>query len=145
MVAETVCTCSVDSVAFVKGFDNKTADTTEKQRLLQKASRIHDGSLCRKGVDRHLLGLRSKMQTPEEQKQALVFQDPSYIQSMYFKISSSNMSPGDYFWEGFGPVVPEGYGINYAIGKENIKFSISSLNSCKGTNSREFGESILGA
>lgn len=98
-----------------------------------------------KGVDRHLLGLRSMMQTPEEQKQALIFQDPSYIQSMYFKLSSSNMSPGDNFWGGFGPVVPEGYGINYAIGKENIKFSISSLKSCRETNSTEFRETILRA
>ncbi|KAF9116644.1 Carnitine O-acetyltransferase mitochondrial [Mortierella sp. AM989] len=146
---ETVRSCSVDSVAFVKGFESKHADTTEKQRLLQKAIQTHleymMAASAGKGVDRHLLGLRSMMQTPEEQKQALIFQDPSYIQSMYFKISSSNMSPGDHFWGGFGPVVPEGYGINYAIGKENIKFSISSMKSCKETNSKEFRESIMGA
>ncbi|KAF9954568.1 hypothetical protein BGZ72_004479 [Mortierella alpina] len=146
---ETVRSCSVDSVAFVKGFESKHADTTEKQRLLQKAIATHleymMAASAGKGVDRHLLGLRSMMQTPEEQKQALIFQDPSYIQSMYFKLSSSNMSPGDNFWGGFGPVVPEGYGINYAIGKENIKFSISSLRSCKETDSRQFRETILGA
>ncbi|OAQ27852.1 acyltransferase ChoActase/COT/CPT [Linnemannia elongata AG-77] len=133
---ETVRSCSVDS-------------TTEKQRLLQKAIQTHleymMAASAGKGVDRHLLGLRSMMQTPEEQKSALIFQDPSYIQSMYFRLSSSNMSPGDNFWGGFGPVVPEGYGINYAIGKENIKFSISSLRSCKETNSKEFRETILGA
>ncbi|KAF9429658.1 Carnitine O-acetyltransferase mitochondrial [Podila epigama] len=146
---ETVRSCSVESVAFVKGFESKHADTIEKQRLLQKAIESHleymKAASVGKGVDRHLLGLRSMMQTPEEQKQALIFQDPSYIQSMYFKLSSSNMSPGDHFWGGFGPVVPEGYGINYAIGKENIKFSISSLKSCAETNSSEFRETILGA
>ncbi|KAG9326474.1 hypothetical protein KVV02_001653 [Mortierella alpina] len=146
---ETVRSCSVDSVAFVKGFESKHADTTEKQRLLQKAIATHleymMAASAGKGVDRHLLGLRSMMQTPEEQKQALIFQDPSYIQSMYFKLSSSNMSPGDNFWGGFGPVVPEGYGINYAIGKENIKFSISSLRNCKETDSKQFRETILGA
>ncbi|KAF9414228.1 Carnitine O-acetyltransferase mitochondrial, partial [Entomortierella beljakovae] len=146
---ETVRSCSVESVAFVKGFESKTSDITEKQRLLQKAIQSHleymIAASAGKGVDRHLLGLRSMLQTPEEQKQALIFQDPSYIQSMYFKLSSSNMSPGDCFWGGFGPVVPEGYGINYAIGKENIKFSVSSLRSCKDTNSREFRETILGA
>ncbi|KAF9183248.1 hypothetical protein BGZ50_004367 [Haplosporangium sp. Z 11] len=144
---ETVRSCSVDSVAFVKGFESKHSDTTEKQRLLQKAIQTHleymMAASAGKGVDRHLLGLRSMMQTPEEQKQALIFQDPSYIQSMYFRLSSSNMSPGDNFWGGFGPVVPEGYGINYAIGKENIKFSISSLRSCKETDSRDFRETIL--
>lgn len=117
--------------------------------MLQKAIASHleymMAASAGKGVDRHLLGLRSMMQTPEEQKQALIFQDPSYIQSMYFRLSSSNMSPGDNFWGGFGPVVPEGYGINYAIGKENIKFSISSLKSCAETNSTEFRETILSA
>ncbi|KAG0205355.1 Carnitine O-acetyltransferase mitochondrial [Mortierella sp. GBA30] len=146
---ETVRSCSVDSVAFVKGFESKHADTTEKQCLLQKAIASHleymMAASSGKGVDRHLLGLRSMMQSPEEQKQALIFQDPSYIQSMYFRLSSSNMSPGDNFWGGFGPVVPEGYGINYAIGKDNIKFSISSLKNCKETDSRQFRETILGA
>ncbi|KAF8941640.1 acyltransferase ChoActase/COT/CPT [Dissophora ornata] len=146
---ETVRSCSVDSVAFVKGFGSKNADTTEKQRLLQKAIQTHleymMAASAGKGVDRHLLGLRSMMQTTEEQKRASIFQDPSYIQSMYFRLSSSNMSPGDNFWGGFGPGVPEGYGINYAIGKENIKFSISSLKNCKETNSREFRETILSA
>ncbi|KAG0257244.1 hypothetical protein BG011_004066 [Mortierella polycephala] len=144
---ETVRSCSLDSVAFVKGFESKHSDTIEKQRLLQKAIQTHleymMAASAGKGVDRHLMGLRSMMQTPEEQKQALIFQDPSYIQSMYFRLSSSNMSPGDNFWGGFGPVVPEGYGINYAIGKENIKFSISSLRSCKETDSRDFRETIL--
>ncbi|KAG0228524.1 Carnitine O-acetyltransferase mitochondrial [Actinomortierella wolfii] len=146
---ETVRSCSLESVAFVKGFESKTADKTEKQRLLANAIKSHTEYMIAasngKGVDRHLLGLRSMMQTPQEQQQATIFQDLSYIQSMYFRLSTSNMSPGDNFWGGFGPVVPEGYGINYAIGKENIKFSISSLKSCKETNSREFRESILGA
>ncbi|KAG0247243.1 hypothetical protein BGZ95_008874, partial [Linnemannia exigua] len=123
--------------------------TIEKQRLLQKAIQTHleymMAASAGKGVDRHLLGLRSMMQTPEEQKSAHIFQDPSYIQSMYFRLSSSNMSPGDNFWGGFGPVVPEGYGINYAIGKEGIKFSISSLRTCKETDSKAFRETILGA
>ncbi|KAG0303987.1 hypothetical protein BGZ98_006057 [Dissophora globulifera] len=146
---ETVRSCSVDSVAFVKGFESKDADANEKRRLLQTAIQSHleymMAASAGKGVDRHLLGLRSMMETPEEQKRASIFQDPSYIQSMYFRLSSSNMSPGDCFWGGFGPVVPEGYGINYAIGKENIKFSISSLKSCEETDSRKFRETILGA
>ncbi|KAF9969969.1 Carnitine O-acetyltransferase mitochondrial [Actinomortierella ambigua] len=146
---ETVRSCSVESVAFVKGFESKTSDKTEKQRLLANAIKSHTEYMIAasngKGVDRHLLGLRSMLQSPEEQQRATLFQDPSYIQSMYFRLSTSNMSPGDNFWGGFGPVVPEGYGINYAIGKDNIKLSISSLRSCKETNSVEFRESILGA
>lgn len=66
------------------------------------------------------------MMTQEEASQAAIFTDPSYIQSMYFKLSTSNTSPGDLTWGGFGPVVPEGYGSNYAIGKERIRLSIST-------------------
>lgn len=81
-----------------------------------------------KGVDRHLLGLRCMM-TQDEATQAAIFNDPSYIQSMYFKLSTSNTSPGDYSWGGFGPVVPDGYGSNYAIGKERIRLSVSAWKS----------------
>jgi carnitine O-acetyltransferase len=55
------------------------------------------------GVDRHLLGLRC-MQHPGEM--ANVFTDPSYLKSMNFRLSSSNVSPGDRLYGGFGPVVP---------------------------------------
>jgi Choline/Carnitine o-acyltransferase len=78
-----------------------------------------------RGIDRHMLGLRSMIK-PEEQDKATMFKDPAFLKSMYFKLSTSNMSPGDYFYGGFGPVVPEGYGVNYAIGKDDLKFSISN-------------------
>lgn len=41
------------------------------------------------------------------------------------------MSPGKYFYGGFGPVVPEGYGVNYAIDKDSLKFSISAKKQTK--------------
>jgi hypothetical protein len=69
------------------------------------------------------------MMTQDEATQAAIFNDPSYIQSMYFKLSTSNTSPGDYSWGGFGPVVPDGYGSNYAIGKERIRLSVSAWKS----------------
>lgn len=49
------------------------------------------------GVDRHLLGLRCMLQSPEESQQASLFTDPYYLKSMWFKLSSSNMSPGNSF------------------------------------------------
>ena len=64
---------------------------------------------------------------------------------MYFKLSSSNLSPGDYLYGGFGAVVPDGYGINYAIGKKGIKFSISSYNKCSETDSKSFRKTLKNA
>ena len=61
---------------------------------------------------------------------------------MSFRLSTSNMSPGRYFYGGFGPVVPDGYGVNYAIDKDNLKFSISSKRSSPGTSSYKFRERL---
>ena len=49
-----------------------------------------------KGTDRHLLGLRCMIKNEEEKQQATLFTDPAYIKSMYFKLSSSKMSPGNW-------------------------------------------------
>jgi carnitine O-acetyltransferase len=95
-----------------------------------------------KGVDRHLLGLRCMIESKDAEK-ATLFNDPAYLKSMWFRLSTSNMSPGKYFYGGFGPVVPDGYGINYAIDKDSLKFSISSKISCKETNSFRFRETLL--
>ena len=94
-----------------------------------------------KGIDRHMLGMRCMIR-PDELAKATMFTDPAYLKSMYFKLSTSNMSPGKNFYGGFGPVVPEGYGINYAIDKDNLKFSISSKVSCSTTNSFKFREML---
>jgi carnitine O-acetyltransferase len=94
-----------------------------------------------KGVDRHLLGLRMMIKLEESDKTSF-FKDPSFLDSMNFRLSTSNMSPGKNFYGGFGPVVHDGYGINYAMDKDNLKFSISSKVSCQETNSFKFRELI---
>ncbi|KAK9767662.1 Carnitine O-acetyltransferase mitochondrial [Basidiobolus ranarum] len=143
---ETVRVCSSDSVAFVEAFDDDSIDEREKLILFNKAIASHleymKAASGGKGVDRHLLGLRSVIETDAEREAATIFSDPSYIKSMYFKLSTSNMSPGDHFYGGFGAVVPEGYGVNYAIGKNNMKFSISSWRSCKETDSDVFRDTL---
>jgi hypothetical protein len=35
-----------------------------------------------------------------------IFKDPSYVESMSFTLSTSNMSLGEYFYGGFGPGMP---------------------------------------
>jgi hypothetical protein len=91
------------------------------------------------GIDRHMLGLRCMVKDPSE---SAVFQDPAYAKSCTFRLSSSNMSPGTNFYGGFGPVVPNGYGINYAIDKDALKFSISCKASCKEVSAYEFRSTL---
>lgn len=120
---------------------------SEKLSLLQKAIDSHleymKAASNGMGVDRHLLGLRCQMK-PEEAdlEDAAMFKDPSYWGSQYWLLSTSNTSPGDVCWGGFGAVVPEGYGINYAIGKERVRMSVSSWVSAKETDSASFRKTI---
>jgi carnitine O-acetyltransferase len=95
-----------------------------------------------KGVDRHLLGLRCQIGNAEEQARSTLFTDPAYVGSMSFTLSTSNMSPGDRFWGGFGAVMRNGYGINYAIGQRHIKFSISAWQECAETDLNAFRRQI---
>lgn len=146
---ETVRTCSVDTVAFTKAWEDKDKSMSEKLGLFEKAIGSHmdymKAASNGHGVDRHLLGLRCQM-TPEEAESegAAIFQDPSYWGSQYWLLSTSNTSPGDLAWGGFGAVVPEGYGSNYAIGKERVRLSITSWNSYKDTDSSTFRKTVKG-
>ncbi|KAJ3296830.1 hypothetical protein HDU79_005622 [Rhizoclosmatium sp. JEL0117] len=144
---ETIRSLTTDTWAFATAFDDSSVTADEKRVLFGKAiqSQSHQAkeATFARGVDRHLLALRTLIRSPEEQKRATLFTDPAYIKSMYFKLSTSNMSPGDSFYGGFGPVVPEGYGVNYAIGKDNLKFSISEKKSCKDTSAQKFREALL--
>ncbi|KAG1052324.1 hypothetical protein G6F43_005523 [Rhizopus delemar] len=123
---ETVRTCSVESVAFTKAWDDKEIKMADKLNLFQKAIANHleymKAASNGQGVDRHLLGLRCQMTAEEATSEdAGIYQDPAYWGSQYWLLSTSNTSPGDWAWGGFGAVVPEGYGINYAIGKERFQ------------------------
>ncbi|CAG8485294.1 11681_t:CDS:10 [Cetraspora pellucida] len=146
---ETVRTCSVDTVAFTKAFYDPNVPNDDKVTLLKKAIKSHTEYMISatngRGVDRHLLGLRCQIRNEEEKSKATLFNDPSYIQSMYFKLSSSNMSPALGFHCGFGAVVPDGYGICYSIGKDKLKLSISSYKKCQETDSSSYRSILKGS
>jgi carnitine O-acetyltransferase len=142
---ETGRSMSSESLEFIQSFDNDDILYDTKRQLFRKAIATQSGYMKDasngKGIDRHMLGLRCMIK-PVELEKATMFTDPSYTKTMYFKLSTSNMSPGTYFYGGFGPVVPEGYGINYAIGRDDLKFSISTKKSCPATNSFKFRETL---
>ncbi|KAI9485449.1 MAG: acyltransferase ChoActase/COT/CPT [Benjaminiella poitrasii] len=144
---ETVRSCSLESVEFTKAWDNKDLKMSEKLNYLNKAITAHldymKAASNGQGIDRHLLGLRCQMKPEEgESSEAAMFHDPSYWGSQYWCLSTSNTSPGNLTWGGFGPVVPEGYGINYAIGKEHVRMSVSSRKTFPETDSTSFRKTI---
>ncbi|KAI9295978.1 acyltransferase ChoActase/COT/CPT [Neoconidiobolus thromboides FSU 785] len=141
---ETVRSCSIESKQFVQLFDDKDISHNKKLEAIKNAFTAHLSYMKKasrgQGIDRHLLGLRCMIQ--EEEKTPQLFQHPSYIESMSFKLSTSNMSPGKYFYGGFAPVVKDGYGVNYAIDKQDIKLSISKWNQSNSTDHLGFRKNI---
>ncbi|KAI3653874.1 hypothetical protein MP228_001821 [Amoeboaphelidium protococcarum] len=137
---ETIRACSVESLNWCKAFDDENVSIEDKWSLFAAAARQHTRNTIDasngQGVDRHLLGLRCMLQKGESSE---FFQDPSYLQSMNFKLSSSNVSPSqDLLYGGFGPVVADGYGINYGISGDNLRFSISCRRNSGKTEVRSF-------
>ncbi|KAJ1968405.1 Carnitine O-acetyltransferase mitochondrial, partial [Dimargaris xerosporica] len=144
---ETVRSCSSESLAFTQKFVNPQATAAAKLEALDRAIASHreyiQAASNGQGVDRHLLGLRCMIENSDEQATATLFTDPAYAQSMSFRLSTSNMSPGTYFYGGFAPVVSDGYGISYSLGADQMKLSISNWKSTSaGTDCQDLKRAI---
>ncbi|KAJ1796596.1 hypothetical protein LPJ59_003653 [Coemansia sp. RSA 2399] len=144
---ETIRSCTTESLEFSKALDDRDVSLKKKLTYFQRAIATHvensAAAASGKGVDRHLLGLRAQLQSPEEAERATLFQDPAYVQSMSFAMSTSNVTPGDRFRGGFAPVIADGYGINYAMDKNDLKFSVSEWLSSPVTDAPAFCDTIF--
>ncbi|TPX34563.1 hypothetical protein SmJEL517_g02819 [Synchytrium microbalum] len=143
---ETIRSLSKESWQFACNFDNDDVLYADKRRDFATAIATHrkyqkDASTGN-GIDRHFLGLRAMMDASEQSSSPPFFSDPAFALTSKYRLSSSNMSPGDWFYGGFGPVYEDGYGINYAIGNDGIKFSISGNLKCRETRVREFRSTL---
>ncbi|CAO3627431.1 unnamed protein product [Mucor hiemalis] len=137
---ETIRTLSVDSKAFVEGFENKNLSSAEKYQLLVKATSAHRNYTAiasnGQGCDRHLLVLRllnADHQMLNEKGELVsipmhpIFTDPIHGQSQIWRLSTSGLHAGiRLMGTGFGTVYPDGYGINYMAAPTLVKFGIES-------------------
>ncbi|TPX50509.1 hypothetical protein SeMB42_g02227 [Synchytrium endobioticum] len=140
---ETIRSLSKESWQLACNFDNDDVLYADKRLLFDSAVATHrayqrDASNG-KGIDRHFLGLRAMLQSSESSP---LFSDPAFTLTSKWRLSTSNMSPGDWFYGGFGPVYEDGYGIAYAIGDVGIKFSISGNLKSKETKVKEFRSTL---
>jgi carnitine O-acetyltransferase len=72
-----------------------------------------------------------------------IFKDPIYSGSKNFRLSTSNLFPGENIvGTGFGSVVPDGYGMNYKIHKNKILMGVESKFSCPETSTPVFIETL---
>ncbi|KAI8820843.1 acyltransferase ChoActase/COT/CPT [Fimicolochytrium jonesii] len=115
---------------------------TQKQSLLQSAK----DPVIITDLKSHIKTLESVIELSQDPTQVQLFDaktDPAgFWKSQHWKLSTSNMSPGRYFYGGFGTVYPDGYGINYAIDTDTLKFSISAKKSCTTTNPFTFRDTL---
>ncbi|KAI3652212.1 hypothetical protein MP228_003515 [Amoeboaphelidium protococcarum] len=149
---ECIRSCSVDSVNFLKLMVNKNASFQQKYDALQKAGVSHTRytieAMSGQGVDRHILGLKVAYSLPtlagenmklDSANRHPLFSHPAMLESTRFRLSTSSLSSGvNYNGTGFGTVEPDGYGINYCVGDEFIKFGIESKKGCRETSTAQF-------
>ena len=114
---------------FCEVFCDPKATKEAKLNALRNATRVHSQLVkeCArgKGVDRHLFALRCIAEKYD-------MDTPSFFNSAPWKLlnhtvlSTSNCGNPSLAQFGFGPVVPDGFGIGYIIKDSRIMYSISS-------------------
>ncbi|KAH7913563.1 acyltransferase ChoActase/COT/CPT [Hygrophoropsis aurantiaca] len=146
---ETLRTLTVDARAFILAMNDPISSLETRRELLHRAIQTH-ATLTReaatgRGIDRHLLGLR--LMLPEDQVgRCDLFNDELFQRSQTWRLSTSGLSAGHQFrGTGFGSPYEDGYGINYLIGPEMIKFCIESKYSSPLTSTEVFKNLIFDA
>jgi len=76
------------------------------------------------GVDRHLFGLKKCLKEGEELPE--LYQDEAYAKSSHWEMSTSQLSSPSFDGLGYGEVVPDGYGLAYALGPHYMRWTITS-------------------
>jgi carnitine O-acetyltransferase len=56
-----------------------------------------------------------------------LYKDASYTNTSHWELSTSQLSSNYFDGWGYGEVVPDGYGLSYAIGDDYIRWTITSL------------------
>lgn len=127
---ETGRVLSTDSCNWVQAMLNPKTTDQEKLALFKTACDAHvnymkdaaDGF----GVDRHILGLRLTATDAGITHPFLT--DKAFAKSTHWKLSTSQL-PSKYSMTGYGPVVPDGYGLYYNIREKQLGFCASSFRS----------------
>ncbi|KAG1804982.1 acyltransferase ChoActase/COT/CPT [Suillus plorans] len=138
-----------------------------QQAIQTHARRTREAAIGR-GIDRHLLGLKLMLEElpvdaitstsssdspsksgptdPPQKRTHPLFADPLFSRSQEWKLSTSGLSAGDQFrGTGFGAGWEDGYGINYLIAPNRIKFCVESKFSSPLTSTNKFKQHIADA
>lgn len=133
---ETTRAVSVESAAFVEAMglrpkrdESDTQSRRNKLDLLKKATTAHAKYTAMagqaQGVDRHFFGL--SMLVGEGEEKPALFNDPVFVRSKTWRVSTSHLTHPNFLLWGFGQVVPDGVGIGYSIHPKSCTFSLTAL------------------
>jgi len=126
---EAMRTATEYAAAFCKTWCDPSATAIEKLNALRVATQHHSAGVKLasqgKGVDRHLFALKciaekNGIATPD------FFSSNAYKKLNHTILSTSNCGNPSLRLFGFGPVVPDGFGIGYIIRDTGLQYSISS-------------------
>lgn len=143
---ETIRVCCNAAKNMVEALADGHRSISEKASLVRMFLQEHRQLLVDasngQGVDRHLLGLRAMLRNNETH--AMFSEDPLFTRSLSFDLSTSNVSPGDlYDGLGFGPATSAGYGINYSLSNNSIRYCVTCKKESTAPNKAlQFGELI---
>jgi hypothetical protein len=117
------------AATFCELWCSRTASKEQKLEALREATAAHSALVkecaAGKGSERHLFALRSLAEKYNLDVPAF-FSSPAWTTLNHTILSTSNCGNPSLRLFGFGPVVPDGFGIGYIIKDSAIHFTISS-------------------
>ena len=126
---EAMRTATPQATTFCKTFCNPYATKHEKLDALRAATKEHSRLVKEassgKGIDRHLYALKCIAQKNEIPLPPFFSSDAWRVLN-HSILSTSNCGNPSLRLFGFGPVVPDGFGIGYIIRDYDLQYSVSS-------------------
>ncbi|XP_051164327.1 carnitine O-palmitoyltransferase 2, mitochondrial-like isoform X2 [Leptopilina boulardi] len=140
------CTEQTNTLCSIFCDKSSTISNDELKKMIIDCSKTHtelvkNGAMGQ-GFDRHLFALK-KMQEELGNIKSSLFEDPAYSSLNYNILCTSTLSTPAMLGGGFGPVVPEGYGIGYMVLDNEIRGLITCYS--KHNNATEYVKNLTSA
>ncbi|XP_043485133.1 carnitine O-palmitoyltransferase 2, mitochondrial-like isoform X2 [Leptopilina heterotoma] len=140
------CTEQTKKVCSILAEKSSEVSNAELKKMIVDCSKAHTelvkNAAMGQGFDRHLFALK-KMQEELGSSKSPLFEDPAFSSLNYNILCTSTLSTPAMLGGGFGPVVPEGFGIGYMMLNKEIRGLITSYSEHK--NAKEFVKNLTAA
>ncbi|XP_050446529.1 carnitine O-palmitoyltransferase 2, mitochondrial isoform X3 [Cataglyphis hispanica] len=131
------CTLETKKICFAMTRKQTEFSKSDLKRMILDCSKAHNvltkEAVMGQGFDRHLFALRKISEKSGSIKPA-IFQDPAYEALNHSILSTSTLSSPVVQAGGFGPVVPDGYGIGYMIQDKRLGTIVTSYEGSRNAN-----------